>query len=289
MATQRQLKKRIKSVKSTKQVTKAMELVSASKIRKSQMMAVQAEPYAYELSNIAKSISNVSDISSSFFRKAKKVKNICVLVIGPSRGFVGSLTSNLTSKLLTETTLLKTKYPNVNLSCVSINKLGLKISSYLEIPNLFHLANLSERPSTTELSPLYKFILDKFENKEFDEVYIGYMHFINILKQEPKFTKILPIKIEDVLGTEKVENQEMNFIFEPDISQVLNFLLPEYFETQILASLLESNASENAARMISMRNATDNADELSKELILKYNKTRQTSITTQILEVASNA
>lgn len=285
MSNIRELKHRIKSIKSTRQITKAMQMISALKMKKAQQFAVETKPYADGLLEIVRKLGTVKNYKSKFLKDVKFPKSILIVIIGSSRGFVGSMTSSHVTLLTKKVGEIKNIYPNANLFSLTIHKVGLRIANMVGIESKFHFAKQYEKPTSTDLSPIFKVILDGFESGQFDLVYLTYVEFLSIMKQQPAFKMLLPIQFQQI-GIEKKKTDQ---IFEPTASEVLDFLLPEYFETQIYSAILSSNASENAARMVSMKNATDRAEEMIKDLTLLYNKTRQSGITQEILEVAMGA
>ncbi len=300
MSTAHELKSRIKSVKNTKQITKAMQLVSVSKMKQADVEATESLPYAQGLNDLVSQIGAIKDYKSPFTRTPKKIKKIMIVIVGPTRGFVGGLTSNLTINTQKEIEKISQKYPDAKIEALTIHKLGKKIAEYTGLQAKYHFSQNFEHPNTTMLSPVYKVIIDAFKKEETDMVFISYMHFINVIKQKAEFKKILPISVQKISeGGEQASNQAKDkeiekqkaqpedMIYEPTKKKILDELLPEYFETQILSAIFESNASEHAARMVAMKNATENATELVDKLSLKFNKTRQAAITQEILEVAS--
>lgn len=305
MGSLRAIKRRITTSKSTAQITRAMQMVSASKMKKSEESAREAMPYADGIYEVVRTIGKIKDYKSPYLRIPKRIKKIAVVVIGPGRGFVGELISKLLLSTADKVEKLKKDHPDAEIVGISLHKVALKIVNGVGIDSEYHFAQYLDSPDTTNLSPIFKILLDGFTGGEFDEVYLSYMYFVNTMVQKPVFKKVLPISFEKLVEEAKGEvssksqtlgaNREVkaedvkDFIFEPSPSEVLDFLLPEYFETQILTSVLSSNASEHSARMVAMKNATDNANELVKNLTLKYNRSRQANITQEILEVAMGA
>lgn len=282
MSNTRKLKSRIDSVQNTKKVTKAMQMISTSKMQKAQKLATEANPYAQNLSKVLSKLTISPEYESIYLRKKQLIKNIGLVVIGQSRGFVGGQTNNLLFFLENELKQLKQNYENATFKGISIHKLGLKIVNSLKINSLLHFSQFFENPNTTNLEAVVQSIFELFKDDKLDLVYICFMNFISILKHEPKLVQLLPVPVK--VSTKK--NNDSKFLFEPSEEKILDFLLPEYYETQILRSVINSNASEHSGRMIAMKNATDNASDLIKDLKLEFNKTRQTQITQEILDVA---
>jgi len=293
MASLRDIKRRITSVKNTSQITKAMQMVSASKMQKAQDRALKAVPYAIGIYQIVNKLKGgMSDYTSVYLKKPKKVKNIGIVVIGMSRGFVGNQITMLIAKTYNLSKELKSKYKHANIIGISIHKTGQKILASAGIKSKYHFADFIELPTTTELTHIFTLLEDKFADGEFDEVHLVYTHFKNTLIQVSTSKKILPLDIKEIskeADSAKSNIDSDDFVYEPDIHTVLSKLLVKYFHTQIYTAILESIASEHSARMVAMKNATDNAYELEKKLTLKYNRGRQTAITNQIIEVISGS
>ncbi len=291
MASTKEIRQRILSVQNTAQITNAMQMVSASKMKKAQDRAIESIPYAQGIYEIVNRIGKITDYSSPYLRISKEVKNIGIVVIGTSRGFVGSMITSLilaTNKLKEE---LIHKYPQAKISGISIHKTAQRIMLNAGIESTYHFSEYCDAPTTTELTAIFDLLVKQFESGNFDEIYLIYTHFINTVVQKPVVKKLLPLRIEEILEeAEKARNHvDKQFIYEPDVTTVLDRLLPEYFQTQIYTGVLESIASENSARMVAMKNATDNANELTKKLKLKYNRQRQTTITNEIIDVINGS
>lgn len=294
MAVARDIKRRITSVKNTAQITRAMQMVSASKMQKAQDRAFKAIPYAEGIYEVVNKISDTGGYDSPYLTKRSEIKNIAIVVIGTSRGFVGSLLAALTNSAYDLAKNLKNKYPEVNIKGISVHKTGQKILHNAGIENDFHFSKYIEAPNTTDLTAIFSLLVDKFQKGEYDEIHLVYSHFVNTIVQKPATKKILPLSLEDIAQEAKefeAKNEQKHahkaYVFEPTAAAVLDRLLPEYFQTQIYTGLLESIASEHSARMVAMKNATDNSKELQKALTLKYNRTRQAGITQEIIEIIS--
>ncbi len=288
MPNNKGVKRRIQTVKNTSKITKAMEVVSASKMKSAQNRALSTVPYADGLYRIIKKIGFIPDYKNPLMRDVKKAKSAGIIVIGPDKGFVGGMITDImlkTSNLIKE---LKEKNPDLKVYGISIFKKGEKVLKSLGIENKYHFSDYNEKPTTTELTPILKVLVEGFVSEEYDEIYIVYSHFINTMQQKTVTKKLLPISFEDI--TENGENSEnISYTFEPSMEAILDKLIPEYFEYQIFAAIMDSMASEQSARMVAMKNASDNAKEIEKNLQLKYNKTRQASITQEIIEVVSGS
>ncbi|MEI7579616.1 MAG: ATP synthase F1 subunit gamma [bacterium] len=293
MAALKDLKTRINSVKNTAQITKAMQMVSASKMQKAQEAALAAIPYANGIFQIVNEMGNkITEYQSPYLRKSKQLKNIAIVVIGTSRGFVGGALTNLTAAVHTLASQLASEHSGVKIHGISLHKTGQRILASCGIANDFHFAEFFGITNTTALTPIFSLLTEKFAVSAYDEIYLVYTHFINTIDQQAVTKKLLPLSLAEIMA-EADQHQEKNakkdFVFEPDINSILDHLLPEYFQTQIYTAVLEAAASEHSARMVAMKSATDNAIELEKELTLKYNRSRQSAITQEIIEVVSGS
>ena len=286
MANLRALKTQMKSIKSTAKVTKALQMVAATKIKRTEMRAKQFSFYNEGINNI---VNNMGDLSKfeglPLLRKSKSVNHVLIVLIATSRGFTGSLNSNLTVHLNTFIKSLKEKNSNIKIEGLSLYKYGLKIFNRLGINVISHYGDLKEGVSTYELIPVFEEVEKKFVDSTYDEVYVFYPKFINTLIQKPTFERVLPV------GIEKLESKtsNSNLIFEPSKEEVLNLLVKEYFQASIYNALLQTNASEFAARFVAMKNATDNAGKIIKKLGLLYNRVRQEKITKEMLDVVGGS
>lgn len=285
MANLRQIKTQIKSIKSTAKVTKALQMVAATKVKNTQSRAEQFKFYADGIQNIIHNLGDLSKLGDvALARESKEVKNITILLIATSRGFTGSLNSNLTLELNRTIKKLKEKYgEDIEIKGVSIYKYGLKIFNKLGVPVIAHFGELSEKATTYDLIPIFELLEKIFLDERADEVYILFPKFVNALIQKPTLERLLPISITSL--NEKKTNGSGEIIFEPSKVEILGNLIREYFESLIYNSLLQAVASEFSARFVAMKSATDNANKLVKNLSLKYNRIRQEKITNEMLDV----
>lgn len=280
MANLKDIKRRIKSVKSTSQITKAMELVSASKMRRAQNSAFSGRSYNQILNQILGSLKNQSDILTNPLLSNNASEKKLILVIGTDKGLAGSLNSNLFKQVL-ENSALSVDYISV----------GKKVTNFLPKTgkNLIASFELPGKVSYLFARTLGKFILEKFKDGTYGEVSIIYSQFESTLSQKPTETLILPIskiELEDMADTDHTSD---DFKLEPSQEVILETLLTHFVYMEVYQLLLESAASEHSARMVAMKNATDNAGELVTEMTLTYNGLRQAAITSEILDISTAA
>jgi len=293
MQSTKEIKNRIGSIKSTAKITKALQLVSAVKMQKAQNRYNQAHIYAQALYELVNKLGDIKDFKSPFLRQPEKVKNIAIVVIGTDRGFVGSMISNLIVSTFQLKDELEQKYPHANILGVSLHKTGLKIIQNAGIKSKLHFSEYNDAATQTDLTAVYSYLIEGFSKGEFDLIYVVYARFVNTISQVFEAQRILPIEFDQMNqdATHNAERETQNgvFTFEPDQEEILNEILPQYFQTTLYTALLSSIASEYSSRMVAMKNATDNANDLMDNLTLEYNKSRQAGITQQIIEVVSGA
>jgi len=286
MPNTREIRRRIKSVKNTRQITKAMELVAASKMKKAQQTALSGEPYAALLAEALSHLSTrIDDVEHPFFEE-REVKTRGILVVTTNRGLCGPLNSNLFREIA------KIKD---DVKYVSIGKKGTQFLSRagkdLEADFI-----IDDSVPFLKVKQIIEFMVEKYEAGEIDTVEILYPHFVNTLIQQPSLVKLLPITNLDDMITElrgknaepfKPLDDDRRFKFEPDPITVLNSLLPLFVNREAYQAILSAQAAEHSSRMVAMKTAKDNATKLLDDLTLVYNKARQAAITQEILEIAA--
>lgn len=291
MATLREIRRRIVGIKSTQQITKAMKMVAAARLRRAQEAILNFRPYANTISNLLNQLFSHTENYENILLRVREPKKITVVVVTSDRGLCGSFNSNL---LRYTEELLKTEFKNYldskNLSLVCIGKKGAdyftrrNYSIQEKYVNFF--SSLSYENS---VNIIHKLATD-FVNEKTDKVIVIYNEFKSVISQVIRTVQILPIVIEHKEeATSKKFHELVDFIYEPGKEKILNSLLPKYLEIQMWRVLLESNASEQGARMTAMDNATENAKELIKILSLSYNRARQAAITKELLEIVAGA
>ena len=298
MANLRDIRRRIKSVKNTAQITKAMQMVAATKMRRAQLAAIALRPYASRLDDMAAHIYAgiaPNEVSHPLLKKRNKSGKTAVIVLTTEKGLCGPLNTNLLRDVL--------RNDDPSKVYISVGRKGRQTLVRLK-KNLLADFELKDSPTFAESKTISRFLLQKFEEKEFDAVEIYYTRFVNTLSQIPTRFPLVPIGAETLavakaLGEAKHAelaernpdnpNPPVSYNFEPEVQDLLGKLLPFYVHLELYEKILESRASEHSARMVAMKSATDNAKQLVKDLTLEYNKARQAAITNEILEISSAA
>ena len=270
------LRRRIKSVKNTAQITKAMQMVAASKMRKAQAAAIAGRPYQDMLARVLAAVKGRVDPTGHQLLAVRPVQKELILIFSTDKGLCGPLNANLFREL-GEVDREKSEF------AVSGRKAVQFITRTRR--NLTADFALKDTIEFSEIRPIARFVSDKFISGEIDQVRVLYPKFVNTLVQQPVLRTLLPIPVEE-LGIEGPKSGG-EYLFEPDEASVLDSILPHYVAFQLFQMALDARASEHSARMVAMKNATDNAKELIKDLTLEYNKVRQANITTELLEITT--
>lgn len=289
-ANLKEVRERIRSVNSTQQITKAMKMVSAAKLRRAQQAIQQMRPYAEKQSSLLRNIlSNLDGDFSSTFSIQRQVSKACVVVVTSNRGLCGAFNTNVVKAAIQA---IEDKYKKVledgNLTILCVGKKGYEnlVKRYPKAHFIKDYISLFENLSFDSVAKVPTFLMDAFEKGEFDAVDIAYGRFKNAATQFAELEAFLPVPPLDVKDGGK---NNADYIFEPDKGSLLTFLIPSILKSQFQKCVLDTNASEHGARMTAMDKATDNANELLRELKISYNKARQESITKEILEIVGGA
>lgn len=283
MASLRDIKRRIKSVRNTSQITKAMQMVASAKMRRAQELALKGRTYMSALANVLKHLQDTltEGIASPLLEQREKGKKL-IIVVSTDRGLCGGLNSNLLKEVLVKC--------DADADYLSI---GVKLNSQLARcgRNLVATFTIGDTVEEAELKPIFQFIRKGFTDGTYNKVEVIYQKFINVMVQRPEIMTLLPLSAEDLIkvaAQDDIEDEtNPNFILEPDPKSLLEAILPLYFGHQLVQMILEGKASEQSARMVAMKSATENAKTLIGELTLEYNKARQTQITNELLEITT--
>ena len=286
MAGTKEIRTKIKSVQNTRKITKAMEMVAASKMRRAQERMRNARPYSEKVRNIAANLGKANPEYRPAYLIEREVKNAGVIVVTTDKGLCGGMNTNVLRALTTTMKELDSK--GVSLSCTPIGMKGLQFLNRIKAKVVSHVTQMGDTPHLEKLIGAIKVQLDAYENGEVDAVYLAYTRFVNAMKQEPVLEKLLPLEQADLTPEDK-SGPSWDYIYEPDAESILNGLLKRYVEAMIYQAVAENMASEQSARMVSMKAASDNAKNVIGELQLDYNKTRQAAITKELSEIVGGA
>ncbi|NOQ35086.1 MAG: F0F1 ATP synthase subunit gamma [Methylococcaceae bacterium] len=285
MAVGKEIRTKIGSIKNTQKITRAMEMVAASKMRKTQNKMQATRPYARKISQIIKHLAHANpEYKHPYLIERAETKRIGVIVITSDRGLCGGLNSNLFRKVLGQ--LKQWDESGIEVDVCTIGSKGLSFFSGLECNLVGQTTKLGDTPHLEDIVGVIKVMLDAYDAHEIDELHIVSNEFVNTMVQKPNIEKILPIVPEEI--DEELKGY-WDYIYEPDAKEVLDNLLTRYIESMVYQGLVENNACEQAARMVAMKSASDNAGKLIDELQLVYNKARQAAITQEISEIVAGA
>jgi F-type H+-transporting ATPase subunit gamma len=280
MASQRDIRRRIQSSKNIKQITRAMQFVAASKLKRAQEATLASRPYAEKLDEVLADLASVlSGEDHPLLVRRESGKRLIVLIT-TDRGLAGALNTNtirFAAQQITET--------GGDLTVVTVGRKGRDAMRRARVPLEAHFEGFGDRPSFADVLPLARLITDDYLAGTYARVDIVYSHFVSTLTQRSSLVELLPVTPAE--DTEGIPGNQ--FIFEPSASAVLEQLVPRYVATRLFQAVLESKASEESSRMVAMKNATENAEELIEDLTLAYNKVRQSNITREMIEIASGA
>lgn len=284
MAGAKEIRTKIKSIKSTQKITRAMEMVAASKMRKAQDRMQASRPYAKRIRTV---ISNLASGRLEYkhpYLIEREPKTVGLIVISTDRGLCGGLNSNLFKA--TVQTMRAWNEKQVNLDICTIGRKAEGFFKRLGGNIIASLSNLKDKPTILDIIGTVKIMLDEYDEGKIDRIYLIYNEFINTMTQKPKVDMILPIIDTD---PEKRTRYSWDYIYEPDAKELLDALLIRYVESLVYQGVVENLASEQAARMVAMKNASENAAELIDDLQLIYNKARQSAITQELSEIVAGA
>jgi F-type H+-transporting ATPase subunit gamma len=285
MAAGKEIRMKINSVQNTKKITKAMEMVAASKMRKAQERMRAARPYSDKVRNIAANLGKANPEYTHAFMKRSDVKAAGIIVVTTDKGLCGGLNTNILRMVTAKIRDLQQQ--GVAVQTVAIGNKGLGFLNRIGAPVVSHVTQLGDTPHLDRLIGPVKVLLDRYAEGKLNAVYLSYTKFINTMKQEPVVEQLLPLSADNF----KADAGEpgWDYIYEPDAQAVIDDLLLRYVEGLVYQAVAENMASEQSARMVAMKAATDNAGNLISELKLVYNKTRQAAITKELSEIVSGA
>ena len=289
MASTQEIRRRIRSVRNVAQITRAVQLVASSKMRRAQERVIASRPYAEQLSKLLSRVAaQADDISELPLMQKRDVKRVAIVLITPDRGLAGALNSNTNRRAAQLAQELRREHnnPSLPITFVAVGRKGRDFLTRSRQDIMAEFTTLGDQPKIQDVRAIARTVTDAYINGEIDLALLVYPKYVSAVAQTPTVTQLLPAEPPE---TEEAEGAAPQYIFEPDALQIFAELLPRYVETQIYQPLLETVASFYSAQMVAMKNATDSANDLLSDLTLTYNKVRQTAITTQILEVVSGA
>ena len=286
MANLKEIRNRITSISSTMQITSAMKMVSAAKLKRAQDAIVQMRPYAEKLQEILGNLSATLDLSENAYSEAREVKNILIVGITSNRGLCGGFNNNIIKRVKV---LVKDDFADSNVKVLCLGKkikdVYKKTDNYYINDDLAAVEDIFNDLTFDNVAIIGQNIMELFQDKTFDKVIVVYNQFINAASQNVMTEDFLPI----IPVIEEGNNSGGDYIFEPGKSEIVEDLIPKSLKVQLFKGLLDSQASEHGARMTAMHKATDNANDMKNELTLSYNKARQAAITNEILEIVGGA
>ena len=285
MAGGKEIRDKIKSVQSTQKITKAMEMVAASKMRKAQDRMLSARPYAEKIRSVVAHISKANLEYKHPFTIEREAKRVGYIVVSSDRGLCGGLNINIFRKVMAELVEWDSKGTEIDVACIGSKALGYFRRQGANVVS--EASHYGDAPSMSDLVGAIKVMLDAYEEGKIDRLFIISNKFVNTMTQQPTVEQLLPVSA-DAAAAEEVPAL-FDYIYEPEAKPVLDVVLKRYVESQIYQAVVENVACEQSARMIAMKSATDNAGDLIKELQLVFNKARQAAITQEISEIVSGA
>ena len=289
MAAGKEIRGKIKSVENTKKITKAMEMVAASKMRKAQDRMRAARPYSEKIRNIATNLGKANPEYTHAFMKGNEAKSAGFIVVTTDKGLCGGMNTNILRNVTGKLRELQTA--GVSSQAVAIGHKGLGFLNRVGAKVVSHATQLGDTPHLDKLIGPVKVLLDAYVKGEVNAVYLCYTRFINTMKQEPVVQQLLPLSAADMEAQTQASGTQhgWDYIYEPDAQSVIDDLLTRYVEALVYQAVAENMASEQSARMVAMKAATDNAGSVIGELKLVYNKTRQAAITKELSEIVAGA
>ncbi len=283
MASFREIRGRIRSIKNISQITRAMEMVAASRMRRAIQRVTATRPYSERIGTVIANLANIANATDGDehypLLDQRPIKKVAIILITPDKGLCGALNSNI----IRRASRYMLDEAGVPVEVIAVGKKGRDFMVRFRREVIAEFTALGDYPTLEQIAPIAQVAVDDFISGKVDAVYLVYTRFINTLSQRPELQQLLPVQAPE--GTEGATD----FIFEPSPAAVLNALLPRYVDQQVYRAILESIASEQSARMVAMRNATDNARDLVSELTLSLNKARQARITSEVSEISAGA
>ena len=284
MAVGKEIRTKIASIKNTQKITRAMEMVAASKMRKTKERMQATRPYSKKIGQIIKHLAHANPEYKHSFLVPREVKRVGIIIVSSDRGLCGGLNANLFRKILLQLTAWEKNGVEIDVCTIGTKASGF--FSNLKTNLVGQVTKLGDTPHLNDIVGIIKIMLDAYAEGRIDELYVVNNEFVNTMTQRPIINKMLPVVADEI---EESLKGHWDYIYEPDAKEVLDHLLTRYVESIVFQGLVENNACEQAARMVAMKSASDNAGNLIKELQLIYNKARQAAITQEISEIVGGA
>jgi F-type H+-transporting ATPase subunit gamma len=278
--SQREIRRRIGAVRNIKQITRAMQFVAASKLKRAQDATLAARPYSEKIDEVLADLASVLGADDHPLLARREGGQRLIVLVTTDRGLAGPLNTNTIRFVAREIT----EHPG-DVAMVTVGRKGRDAMRRSRVPILAHFNGFGDRPAFSDVTPLARLIVDEYLSGRVGRVDVIHSTFISTLAQRPKLDRVLPV--EPAADTAGIPGRQ--FIFEPNAGEVLRQLLPRYVATRLFQAVLESRASEESSRMVAMKSATDNAEDLIDDLTLSFNKVRQTNITREMIEIATGA
>lgn len=286
MSGAKEIRNKIKSIQNTKKITKAMEMVAASKMKKVQESMGRSRPYADKIRDVIKNVGEGVLEYKHPYIIAREERNVGVIIISTDKGLCGGLNVNLFKHFMK--IMLELSNKKIGIKAVLIGKKSEVFARRVGLDVVGSVLNLGDKPQVSDLLGIIKIIIDLYMSKDIDSVYLLYNKFINTMSQNPTYEKVIPIQ-RKVLGGDNSKRKFWDYLYEPEPEKLLELLMKRYIESLVYQSVVENIACEQAARMVAMKSATDNAGELIDAFKLIYNKARQASITQELSEIVAGA
>jgi len=286
MSKAKEIRDKIKSIQNTKKITKAMEMVAASKMKKVQDSMAKSRPYSEKIKDVIKNVGEGVLEYKHPYVVAREEKNIGVIIVSTDKGLCGGLNVNLFKNFMRS--ILDFKNNNVGIKAVIIGKKAELFAKRVGLSVVGSVNNLGDNPKVSDLLGIIKIVSDLYLNKEIDSVYLVYNRFKNTMSQIPVYEKVIPIQ-SSVSVEKETKKRLWDYLYEPEPEKLFELLMKRYIESLVYQSVVENIACEQAARMVAMKSATDNAGELINTFKLMYNKARQASITQELSEIVAGA
>lgn len=286
MSSAKEIRNKIKSIQNTKKITKAMEMVAASKMKKVQESMNKSRPYSEKIKDVIKNVGEGVLEYKHPYIVSREEKNVGIIIISTDKGLCGGLNVNLFRYFIKNILDLNDK--KIGIKTVLVGRKAEIFARRIGLSVLGNITNLGDKPQVSDLFGIIKIIIDLYMSKEIDSVYLLYNKFINTMSQKPTYEKLIPIK-NVFLNSDNSKNKIWDYLYEPEPEKLLELLMRRYIESLVYQAVVENIACEQAARMVAMKSATDNAGEIIDTFKLMYNKARQASITQELSEIVAGA